>query len=106
NRPTFREDIGTRRVPLDRPAHDLFRVPTPIGGSCIDPVHPQFQRALDGRDRVLIILWTPGKSSTVLTGKCPRTKADRRDEEVACAKLSRLHGLSLPALASAHASRY
>src|SRR6266576_2639121 len=72
-----------RRLPRNGPCHRLR--------PCRDPVDTQLQRAMDRRDRILVLLRTPGKFPAC-PADGPGTKTHRRNVQIGIPKFSRFHG--------------
>jgi hypothetical protein len=51
-----------------------------VNGGCINPVYAQFERTMNGRDRLGVILCAPAELP--IAAYCPRTKSDGRDEKI------------------------
>src|SRR5215469_7735641 len=56
----------------------------------VDPVDTQLQCAMDRRDRILVLLRTPGKFPAS-TANCPGAKADPGNRQIGIPKFSRFH---------------
>src|ERR1700761_5243492 len=61
-----------------------------INGRRIDPVDAEVQRLVNRRDRIVIVLRSPGKRP-ISAADGPRTEANRRELHIRIAKLFLLH---------------
>jgi hypothetical protein len=85
------KDVRPRTRPaLERPSDDFLRVSQAIDGGRIDPVDAKFERAVNGGDRVIVVLRSPGKSPS-RTADSPGAIADGSDAQVGVSKLASLH---------------
>ena len=56
------ENVGARARPsLESPGDDLFGMPQTVDGGGVDPVHAQFERAMNRGDGVVIVLMSPSE---------------------------------------------
>src|ERR1700730_8309071 len=71
----FGEDVGSWPLPFPQcPSNDLLRMAQTINGGCINPVYAQFERAMNSRNRLCVILCAPPEFPITADG--PGTKAD------------------------------
>ena len=85
------EDVRPLVEARDRAPDDLFRVPEAVLGRGVDPVHPELERPMDGRDRFLVLLRAPAPLEAAAADR-PGAEADTRDlharrAEGGCAEL-------------------
>jgi len=74
---TLGKNIGPPSGPLRQSLRDdLLGMSQTVNGGYINPVHAQFQCAMDSRDRLRVVLCAPSKFPIAADG--PSTKADRR----------------------------
>ena len=76
----LREDVGTLSLGqrAHRPADDFLRVPVPVHGRRVDPVHAPLHRVSDGRDRLGVVLRSPAECPAA-SAERPRAQAEGRD---------------------------
>src|SRR5437868_5958320 len=56
--------VGPVRETLQRAPDELLRVTEAVGGGSVDPVHAEFERPMDGGDRLLVLLGAPAELPT------------------------------------------
>src|SRR5437867_1181431 len=87
----FGEYIGPRPRPCrERPGDDLFRVTQAIDRRGIDPVHAQLQRAVNGGDGVVVVLFSPGELPSCAANR-PGAVADGCNEQIRISELFCFH---------------
>jgi hypothetical protein len=60
NQAAFGQDVGPWSVPLlQGPRNHLLGMAQTVNGGCINPIHTQFERVMDGCDRLGVILCAP-----------------------------------------------
>ena len=75
---TFGENVRPWAAPfLQRARDDLFGVTQAVDGGSIDPIDAKFEGAMNGGDRIRIILRAPGELPAGTT-EGPSAEADRR----------------------------
>jgi hypothetical protein len=72
-----------------RAGHDFLRVPETIDGRGVDPVEAEFERPVNGADRVGVILGAPTEFPVATDG--PRTESDAGDVQVRVTELFGFH---------------
>src|SRR5579863_7265821 len=78
------------RPGFKRPGNDLFGMPQPINRSSIDPVDAQFQRPVNGRYRIIVVLRSP-RELPATAADSPRSIPNRGDVQIGLAKLPGFH---------------
>ena len=87
--PTLGEDERPLVESCDRATDDLLRVAEAVLGRGVDPVHAELERAVDRRDRVLVLLRAPAPFEAAAADR-PGAEADTRDLHPGRAELRRL----------------
>ena len=84
------EDERRRGAAFERASDDLLGVAEAVLRRGVDPVDPEVERVVDGRDRLFVVLRAP---APVVVGAAdrPRAEADAGDLEARGPELSRLH---------------
>src|SRR5579863_9963833 len=75
---------------FERARYEFFGMAQSINGGGIYPVNAQIERALDGSNRQLIVLWPPTHRPTIATDS-PASIANGSDVYIGLAKLSCFH---------------
>jgi hypothetical protein len=65
----LREDVWPVGHPGDRAADHRLRAPEAVGRGGVDPVHAEIDRALDGRDRLFVVLRSPPELPAAATDR-------------------------------------
>ena len=78
--PALREHVWARFEAGHGAPHDLFRVPEAVLRRRVDPVHPELERVVDRRDRVLVVLRSPAPVVATAPDR-PGSEADAGDLE-------------------------
>src|SRR5207237_10157867 len=80
------EQLWAIPAPGRGPPDELVRVPEPVDGRRVDPVHPEVEGPFDRRQGLVVVLLTPGE---LVTGPADRpcTEAEPRDLEVGAAEV-------------------
>jgi hypothetical protein len=86
----FREDVRPVGTSSQRAGDDFFRMPQAVNGSRVDPVDAAVERGLNGCDRLVVVLRSPGKSPSAAANG-PRTHTDARDHHVGIPQPFRFH---------------
>ena len=88
---TLGKDIGPRSGPLRQSLRDdLLGMSKPIDGRRVDPVDPQFERPMNRRDRVGVLLGSPAKLPVSAPNR-PSAKSDECNVKIRRTKFSCLH---------------
>src|SRR5262249_21290273 len=72
------EHVRSRLDALERAPHDLPGVRGPVSGGGVDPVDAELQRAVDRRDRLVVVLSAPAELPAGAADR-PGPEADTRD---------------------------
>ena len=79
------EHVGPLGQAAQRAADDLLGAAEAVRGRGVDPVDPELQRPVDGRDRLVILLWSPAElPATAADG--PGAEADAADLQAGLAQ--------------------
>src|SRR5258707_4352835 len=80
------ENVGTGSRPRpQRKSDDLLRVAHTINSRGIDPVNAEVERAVDRRDRLFVVLFTPAKFPT-RAADGPSAEANGSNEQIRITK--------------------
>src|SRR6202795_1275830 len=89
--PALGEDVRLRTAPLlQRSADDFLRVSQSVNGGRVDPVNAEFERAVNGRNGIVVVLRSPGELPA-RAADGPGSIAYGSDVQVGIAKLACLH---------------
>jgi hypothetical protein len=72
--------MSTTILPAVRPTATPFEPKSTLNGGVINPFHALFERAMNGRDRLRVILRAPPEFPIAADG--PRTEADGGDGQI------------------------
>src|ERR1700704_783138 len=85
------ENVRTWARPgAQRKRYDFLGMAHAINGGGVDPVNTKLERAMNRRDRLLVILLAPTKFPT-RSANGPRSEADWCDEQIGVTELFRFH---------------
>src|SRR5271169_6857664 len=87
----FGENVGSRSLPNRQSFRDdLFGMTEAVDGGGVDPVDAQLQRAVDGGDGIIIVLFSPAELPSCAADG-PGAVSDGCNMHVRISKLFRFH---------------
>ena len=84
------EDVRPVASALERPRHDFLGMAEAVHGGGVDPIDAAVERRVDGGDRLVVVLRSPGEGPAAAADR-PRADADGRQLHVAVAETFLLH---------------